>query len=264
MNTHLEPLVRAGLVTCALIVGVGCTRSEAKPAKPTLPQGTTGDDSERFEEEEATPAETSEPDSLGSMHANFFLSGDAHSALVDGDLERAREAARELATQMSPQAVPDTLEPYVVRLKQRADALAATASILEGGKALGLLALACADCHVHLGAGPTPMLAGPVPRMEPPEDIGWRMFRNAVGIDQMWLGMVIPSEETFRDGTTTLAHAPTAPPQAGGQPIDAESHAAIEEIRTLAEQARAAATPEQRAEAYGQVIARCGSCHGGP
>lgn len=48
---------------------------------------------------------------------------------------------------------------------------------------------------------------------------------------------------------------PFGSPTGEGQPIGPESHATIDEDRTFAEQARAAATGTERAGAYGQVVA---------
>ncbi|MDD9967570.1 MAG: hypothetical protein OXR73_15145 [Myxococcales bacterium] len=242
-------------------LAAGCTAAETAETRPAASAATETSGSEDPVAEASKAPSAPRPDLPAHMQANFFLAIDARDALIDGKLEEARERARLLATQTNDEAFPPDLRPYLARMKQHADGVVLAADPAEAGQELGMLAIACGDCHWHAKQGPTAPREPPLPFQEGPDDMGVRMFRHEVGHDQMWTGMITPSEEDYRSGTITLTRAPLKAPEAGDGPLDPRLHAAVERIRDLAKQSRAATTHQQRAKLYGTMITECASCH---
>jgi hypothetical protein len=196
------------------------------------------------------------------MQASFFLAVTARDALVDGDLEHARSAARTLADHDFGGTLPAEWRHWTERLQQRAEEVALAPDFAEAGRALGKLGLACGDCHDHLRRGPEHETEEALPWFDPPESVEGRMLRHGEGVDQMWLGLVLPSERDFQNGSITLTRAPLEPVHdPNGEPVEPEFTARLERVRELAKRTRTARTYPERASVYGELLAECGSCH---
>jgi cytochrome c553 len=148
-------------------------------------------------------------------------------------------------------------------MQRHAGDMAVAGSIDEAAKSLGSLALSCANCHWQAEQGPEQPRDPPLPWEDPPDAVGERMFRHEVGADQMWMGLIDPSEDAWRNGTITLTRAPLTPPRrdADQSEIDPESHARVEAVRAIAKRARAARSHEERAQVYAELVTTCADCH---
>lgn len=101
----------------------------------------------------------------------------------------------------------------------------------------------------------------PRPWIDRGEQLEDRMLRHDVGVERMWKGLVFASDDEFRNGTLALTRAPFTPPQYKGAAVNPALAARIAEIRELARQAREATTHDERGRVYGELIARCATCH---
>ena len=88
------------------------------------------------------------------------------------------------------------------------------------------------------------------------------MLRHQWAAEQMWDGLIGPSEARWNDGVTELAEAPlgqdeifanaTATPAIGKLATD---------VHALAAEGRKATTWDDRAAVYGRLLASCAACH---
>jgi hypothetical protein len=235
---------------CGMLAAVGCAAPRA-PA-PSIPQPPAA----------TAAASTPQPPDLGHhMRASFWDSLEARDALIAGDLARAQKAADHLAQTDYAALLPADWMHWTAQLQQRAGELSLAADLGSAAQALGRIALVCGECHELHKTGPAHPRVQPLPWEDPPEELDARMQRHQQGIEQMWDGLVLPSEQAFRSGTVTITRAPLRAPEQAAAPIDEALKARIEEVRALAKDARRASTYEERGRVYGELISRCAQCH---
>lgn len=242
-----------GRALAVVLLLASCAHGEAtesEPASASTPAATTG-----------AAAVEQPPDRAQHMRESFWMAVDARDALIDGDLELAKKHAAELAERDYGDHFPADWRHWVKDMQRHAGDITVAGTVREAAGSLGKLGLACANCHWQARQGPEQPRDPPLPWEDPPEDVGSRMFRHEVGADQMWMGLVDPSETAWRNGTVTLTRAPLVPPQQDGEAVDAETHGEVEKIRDVAKRARAARSHGDRAEIYADLIATCARCH---
>jgi hypothetical protein len=239
---HTKPL-HIALVLAAL----GCGHSEAarKPAS-TAP---------------SPAAENDAPDRAAHMQATFWLAVVARDAVIGADLEAAKRAASGLAAHDYGGALPEDWHYWVTQMQQRADEVALAPDLASAARAVASLSLSCGDCHAQKRVQPRLSTEAAMAWKDPPEDLHERMYRHALGAEQLWHGLIQPSEEMWRNGTLTLTRAPLEPALQDGEAVSPEMTAKIEEIRELAKRARVASSHPERAAIYGELITRCAECH---
>jgi hypothetical protein len=93
------------------------------------------------------------------------------------------------------------------------------------------------------------------------ENLTDRMRQHAWAADELWLGLVTPSELNWRRGARALAHTFLTAPAQDGEEVSEPAHQRLLEIRALGEEASRAGTTESRAIVYGDLLSRCGQCH---
>jgi hypothetical protein len=196
------------------------------------------------------------------MGATFWDAVDVRDALLDGDLSRAKEIARSLRDRQYDDTLPVDWKPFIGDMRKHADELAMAPDLETAAAELGMISLSCGNCHWFTDHGPTPLPDPRVPDPSPGEEqLSDRMTRHTIASEQMWEGLIIPSDQTWHHGTLTFTHAPFEPPLDKDMSVDSELHARIEELRGLAHEARVARSHKKRAQLYGRMVARCASCH---
>lgn len=208
----------------------------------------------------ASPA-SAPPDLRAHMQASFWEAIRARDALISANLPRAQSAAAALANQDFRSLVPADWSHWVNAMQQSARELSMAPNLASASAELGRLALICGECHDLHRRDSNRGRTEPQPWPEPKDDLQFRMLRHQVGADQLWDGLVLPSENLFRSGTMTLARAPLAPLEQNGEAVGPALQARIEAVRTLARQGREATTYAERGRVYGELIARCADCH---
>ncbi len=195
------------------------------------------------------------------MQATLWMALTARDALIDGNLGEAKTAARALAQHDYEASVPAAWKPWIGDVQKHAGELVIAQGIDDAAQSLSAIALACGSCHYHHEAGLTVRREPPMAWEDSSDTISERMDRHAQGIEQMWMGLVQPSEEAWRSGTVTLTRAPLEAPTTEEGHVGPRAGAEIERVRGLARRARTASTHAERAQIYGQLIAGCGNCH---
>ena len=202
-----------------------------------------------------------EPDRGHHMLQTFWMAVDARDALIDGDLERAKTAARALAHYNYGDAFPPDWKHWVGEMQQLADEAALAGNVDEAAQAIGALGVTCGNCHWQQLSGPRGPRTEPEPWHDPPDEVTERMQRHQLAAEDLWAGLITPSEEAWRNGTITLTRAPIEAPQEQGDPVDPQFAERVEAIRELGQRARTVRTHGERGQIYGQLIATCAHCH---
>jgi len=209
----------------------------------------------------AAYAEGAEPDRSHHMQATFWKAVEARNAVIAGNLEAAKLAGLALEKHDYEGTLPESWKHWTKQMQKEAGNLAIAGSLAEAAQTVGALSLTCGDCHAQKQQGPDRGREEPMPWRDPPETVHGRMARHEVGVDQLWSGLIIPSEDAWRAGIVTLTRAPLNRPQQEGEAIDPELGKRIEEVRALAKRARTATSHAERAQIYGELLGTCGSCH---
>jgi len=255
MSQLARPVAR---IVPSLALLLGCaSQPEPQPAAQTPPaESTTG-----AEHAPAVAAAAPVDDRAWHMQETFWMAVRARDAVMGGDLEAARNAARELEQHEFAGTLPADWKHFTEQMKQQAQAIVVAGGLDEAGQAVGALALSCGNCHFQQKAGPDAVREPPRAWQDPPDTLTERMDRHYAGVEQLWQGLVQPSEEAWRNGTLTLTRAPLQAPEAQRAEVTPEGHAQVERVRELAKRARAARSHPERAQIYGELIAACASCH---
>lgn len=239
-------------LTCAVLFALAGCASGPEPAVVSEPS-----------DQAAQPQPVAERrDRKVHMGHTFWDAVDARDALLDGDLDRAQAFARALRDRDYGDTIPDSWKTFVGDMRKHADDLAMAPDLETAATELALISLSCGNCHWFAKHGPDPLPdARVIEVVGGEEELRDRMQRHAIASEQMWEGLIVPSDRAWHDGTVAFTRAPLAPPSEKGTAIDTQTHARIEELRPLAHQARVATSHKARALLYGQMIARCASCH---
>ena len=196
------------------------------------------------------------------MGATFWDAVDVRDALLDGDLPRARELARSLRDRDYGDTLPRDWKPFIGDMRKHADQLAMAPDLETAAAELGMISLSCGNCHWFADHGPDPLPEPRVPEPAPGEEqLLDRMTRHALASEQMWEGLIVPSDHAWHSGTLMFTRAPLAAPHDRAMAVDSELHARIEALRGLAREARVATSHKTRAQLYGRMLARCAACH---
>lgn len=245
----MERLPLAFVVLAALSGACSAERTEPAPAAAASSAG----------EEAGSTASPAEPLAAGPeryMQEHFVLAVYARDAIVGGDLESLRQPLAEFARFGYDDVAPGGWLPWVAEL-QRAAQLVSEAQTLEAGAAgVAAMGRVCGDCHTKMHAGPG-FVAVPS-RAQPPESesLAARMFRHVWGTDQLWRGLIGPSDEAWDAGAEVLARAPDQVSD-----VSAELAARLAAARQIGQDARDASTPDARTERMAELLAGCAGCH---
>lgn len=250
---NITPIAEA-CVRLTAVLSFGMALSACGSSQPTQPP----------EASAASGAEQSAaaaPDLAWHMRATFWDAVRARDALIEGQLAEAQRAADRIAQTDYARMLPADWKTSVGTLQKHASALTIAANLSEAAQELGRMALTCGECHTlrQRGPGRTPVV--PLPWEDPPESLTERMERHQLGVDQLWDGLVLPSDNAWRSGTLTITRAPLVPPNTSDDEITPELHARIDATRELGKQARLATTYEERARVFGELISGCAQCH---
>jgi cytochrome c553 len=192
------------------------------------------------------------------MWTHYGKVGDMQSAVIMGDLERARQAARWVADHETLDDMPSGAEVHVTAMRDEARAGATAATLAEAATAVGRTARTCGACHTGLGVGPR-FSVGSGPG-EGADSVATRMMRHLWAADRLWDGLVGPSEDAWTAGATALADYPFS-----GADLDLASDAVVDSLAGMVQQlgttAFGASDPYKRAEIYGALLGTCASCH---
>ena len=221
--------------------------------------------------EKAANADAREPAVPGEATLKASMQGhDKHGdamrdAMARGDLDGAKGEAKLLA-ELRVVGPPSGLFQHLLDAMKAAAARASSANDLkDAGRDIGLVAKTCGDCHSVLGR--SAMIVGqpaaPAPGVRP------AMQRHRWAAEQLWEGLVVPSDNAWSAGALTMADAPLAPEALtpGKSPVPRVGEL-TQTVHDLGREAATVARVDVRADLYGEMLATCAECHkwfgGGP
>lgn len=209
----------------------------------------------------AWPARSQPPDREPlhtRMHAHYSTLRDIHRALLFNDLRRARRLALDLAEMAAPGALPGW-EEHAGRIRDTASRLNRARNASRARRLVAELAVGCGDCHEE-SADTSRFVAGP----EPFDDgsAPGRMARHEWAAESVWLGLVGPAPDLWRDGLAVLAAPPLLPEaftddRARQEKVDALSR----RLAALAARASRLDDDAAQASAFAAMLDTCAGCH---
>ena len=181
-----------------------------------------------------------------------------HDAVIRGDLGAIRAPALKVARVATPVDMPASAQPLVADIRQAGQRASEAKTIEAAARATAAMVTACANCHRTVGAFPSP----PMPA---PRDVGGivgHMQDHQLALDNMLLGLMIPSSSHWREGADQLRMAPLLPSKLRpDQKLTDQNRKAEVRAHQLADQALKAENVVDRTEVYAQMIANCSQCH---
>ncbi len=205
------------------------------------------------------PAQPAAPDAASHMRASFWSAILARDALIEGDLKEAKRLSNELSEQ-SFGTLPGDWSREVGEMQQHAASAAMAADHEEAAGAIARVAVACGRCHARKGADSGRVIFATAP-IRDPEPVQARMARHESAADDLWVGLVAPSADAWKQGAITLRDLSPQPPVQGEEPVDEAFSAQLHQIKALGLKALSATTVEAQAEIYGNYLSRCAGCH---
>lgn len=187
----------------------------------------------------------------------------AQRALIRGDLDEVRQVSRWLAEHQPVKGLPEGWEPYVEEMKVAARLAGEARTLRASAAATAAMARTCGKCHRGLGEKPrVPELGA---KGLPPSDridTVPRMLRHQWAAEQMWVGLINPSEESWEAGSEVLADAPLAPEEMTGDGRLTEGVRELAHtVREVGAEALEVEDWDRRALLYGEISATCALCH---
>ena len=248
MTTGDEPRCGIPLTRIVLAMALASVACERTPGPPT-----------------ATPAShasgagsASARTSLSArMHAHLAAIREIHLALIHGDVAAARNRARGLSD-ISAEGEPAAWQRAVRFVREQALRLESTTAAREARHLSTQLATVCADCHmVH--ARSAPFDAPP----QPADDGSLRgaMARHQWAADTMWIGLVAPSTDLWREGLDAITALPVSSRAFAGYEKPAELEQQRRRLIALASRSRALPGQGDRARRLAQIVEVCADCH---
>jgi cytochrome c553 len=187
----------------------------------------------------------------------------AQKALIRGNLDDIREPVNWMASHQTVLGAPEGWGPHIREMQSAATSAAAAQDLETAAFAVASMSLTCGKCHEAVGAEPSVPALG-ARGLPPPEHIESvpHMLRHHWAVEQMWIGIINPSEDSWNEGVEALEISPLEPQK---MTDNAEMTAnvgdwakAVHEIGTKAAQA---GDWDSRAELYGELLSTCARCH---
>jgi len=199
---------------------------------------------------------------VSHMWGHYEEVADLQMAVIDGDLERAREEGLGIAEHQAMTGLPAGSAPFEREMRAQAERVAIAQNLQEAADATGAMGRSCAACHAAYGVRARLEHAGA-------HDLGQEADSNQVAqhisvADHLWDGLIGTSESLWIAGARGLETVPwealrsrdAAPPA-----VAADVRQVAEGLRGLGRRAASETDPDLRAETYGEVLLRCASCH---
>ncbi len=192
------------------------------------------------------------------MNEHFDSVAKIRDAVVVGELDTVAEHAEHLIASEDVAGYPEPWRPHVRELLQHADSLVNAASVAEAAGNAAALAGACGSCHVETAAKPN---FGDT--MEPAEDESLQagMQRHQWAVEQLWEGIVAPTDEAWQRGASVFAAVPGCGEHFPDDERGAKKQRLCETVHALGRRAATAETASERIGVYGDFLGTCSGCH---
>jgi cytochrome c553 len=213
----------------------------------------------------AAPGESAEATLRASLQGHDKHGDAMRDAVVRGDLDGAKREAK-LLTELRVVGPTSGLFGHQLDAMKDAAALVMGANDLkDASRDIGVVAKTCGDCH-HVFGRPGMIVGQPA---VPAAGVRATMQRHQWAAEQLWEGLVVPSDDAWNAGAPVMEEAPLEPGALtpGKSPVPRVGELAMT-VHDLGHKAAASERVDLRADLYGQMLATCADCHkwlgGGP
>lgn len=207
----------------------------------------------------AAQARPSNPVLAEHMRQHFARVYEVESAIIRGDLEAVKAPAEWLAAHDPSKELDKASASQVSTMREAARRAADATDIPTAASAAADMLAACGDCHRAAGVVPAPAVPAEV---HVGGTVG-HMLEHQRAVEQMAVGLIIPSQSSWSKGSVALKEAPLRSSQLPrDQKLTREIAAAEDRVHVLADQAANASEEKARRASYAQIISTCAQCHG--
>jgi hypothetical protein len=252
----LDRRMRAAMVClCTALTASACAGSKrgegASPADASKPS--------------ATPDSIREMITRARMQGHERLGEAMRDAMARGDLDEVKGEAKLLAELRIDLPSSELWRRLLDATKAAAAHVAGAGDLKEASRGIGAVAKTCGDCHTVMGRpgkifGYEHAHGSTVPA---------RMQHHQWAAEQLWDGLVVPSDEAWNWGALALSETQLTPEQLtpGKSPVQRIVDM-TQTVRALGREASDVERVDARADLYGDLLATCAECHqwlgGGP
>lgn len=192
------------------------------------------------------------------MEGHFEQITQIQGALVAGNLPTARSHAEVLAHGLTNRTHPAGWEQDLAVVRRSAWRVVRAQSLAQAAEGVARAAGACGNCHLAnrvevVSVDPE----GPDKTSAP---LGDFMLRHRWATEQLWSGLIGPSESAWRAGANLLAEMGLFPSDPNVS-ITPEMRALADELSNLEHEALGISSHEARVAYYGELLGACARCH---
>jgi hypothetical protein len=220
------------------------------------------------------------------MWHHFWDVAVARDAVIQGDLEQARQPLLRMADDKAQEDLPQDWLPWVGEMRDEARKAATAKTLKQMADVVTAVSEQCAECHRTTRGGPVINVESLDYGHPKDRNLSETMERHAWAADELWVGMTVPSSPSWSRGALALAEFPlpetgSAAAQNGGtetgvsareQNTGASSRTGQTEIapalseklaavRALGKRANEARQPFEQTAVFSELIVLCGGCH---
>jgi hypothetical protein len=250
----------------SLILASGACKTEKSKVEPPSPIQPSAQGAPTPAAPVAAPAPAAEEEAVADfaadphehMKAHFVRALKLQDAVLAVNLSAAKVQGRWLATHDSSDA-PEGWRPYLKTFQAEAKVVADATSVADAAVAVSHIAAACGDCHVANHAKPK---MGGVPLFKKAASVKDHMADQIEALYKLWTGLVIPSDQAWREGAALLAKVAVTQKALTKEGLDKADSTKIlaETLQTLSAKAGQAAKAD-RAQTYADLLTTCVACH---
>ena len=190
------------------------------------------------------------------MREHFAAISELQRMIARGHLDDAKRLATWLGDHDEP--MPADWQPQIDELHVAARAVAVAPDLAIAASHAARLGRACSKCHEIHNATVTFS-------WEPPPDeaadLPSQMKRHQWAAARLWEGLVGPSDELWKEGSSVLATAQLDAVQAAKGVARGDIAALAAHLRELADRAGKVTDHDARAALYGDLLSTCSGCH---
>jgi hypothetical protein len=199
------------------------------------------------------------PERIAEMQHHFVDVTIVHEAIIRGDLQATLQPAARLSTVTAPVLMPESSSKFLEGIRLAGRRIVAAPTLANATVEVTRMLRQCGSCHQS-------MSVFPARRTRTGPDLGGivgHMLEHQRALDDLLLGLVVPSDGRWREGAARLRAAVLHP---ADWPSDAKLTADIrraeETVHNIADEAARATTPTEQGAVYSRLLMTCGSCHG--
>jgi hypothetical protein len=196
------------------------------------------------------------PDMPATMQHHFELLNDVQMAIISGEHSASTQRAKELARGLTNAKHPETWAPHLDTVRNSVWGIVRSSDLQQAASYLGRAGGGCGSCHAALAVESIGKID--ISGFERPKDLDDYMWQHLWAAQNLWRGLVGPSNEAWNEGATILTQAGFVPKseQLAGQL--AGLAATLQDIGLRAKTTDALA---DRAELYGEFLGTCADSH---